>query len=231
MFVVEGVRLCSDALDSNMIIDEFYYTNVAMQKNGYVVERLRMAAMESFEVNELVFDKISDTVSPQGVLCVIKERDLSLTVITDGRYLALEDISDPSNLGAIARTAEALGVDGLILTQGCCDIYNGKAQRASMGALFRLPILIVDKMSEFLKMQKLISYAAVPDRKAVPIAECSFENGGIIVIGNEANGLSDETILACSKKVTIPMKGKAESLNASAAATILLYEITRDNTK
>jgi TrmH family RNA methyltransferase len=99
-----------------------------------------------------------------------------------------------------------------------------------MGALFRLPILIVETMGDFLKTQKLSSYAAVPDRKAVPIADCSFVDGGIIVIGNEANGLSDEAILACSKKVTIPMKGRAESLNASAAATILLYEISRDNT-
>ena len=146
----------------------------------------------------------------------------------EGKYIALENIQDPSNLGAICRTAEALGVDGAILS-GCCDRYSPKVQRGAMGSLLRLNIIDCDNLRELLvslgeKGMKL--YATTPDDTAQKITECDMSGGVVAVIGNEGNGVTDEVFSVC-EKVTIPMLGRAESLNASMAAAITMWEMMR----
>ena len=145
-----------------------------------------------------------------------------------GRYLALEQVQNPQNLGAAARTAEALGIAGLIVSGGC-DRFNPKALRASMGSLLRLPVMQVEDLASWLKAQNetILTLATVPDMRATSICTLDFSGGAIAVVGNEGNGVSDAVLSAVRERVTIPMRGAAESLNASAAATITMWEMMR----
>ena len=138
-------------------------------------------------------------------------------------------VSNPSNFGAVIRTAEAVGLDGVIVSGGC-DIYNPKSQRAAMGSLFRLNVVEVDDLPSFLtelaeKGMKV--YAGVPDSNAHKVTEVDMSDGVVSIIGNEGNGISEGTCKAATKLVTIPMKGRAESLNAAAAASIMIWEMMR----
>ena len=147
----------------------------------------------------------------------------------NGKYIAAESIQNPSNLGAIARTAEALGISGLIVGGGC-DIYNPKAQRAAMGSLLRLPVITADNLIDYLlslKEQGFRVFGTVPDREAKAVTSVDFNAPCVSVIGNEANGLSDEILKICTDRITVPMAGRAESLNASTAAAIIMWEMVR----
>ena len=126
-----------------------------------------------------LFKKISDTKTPQGIIAVAKMPVTgSCGIDKNGKYIALENVSDPSNLGAISRTAEALGVNGIILSSDGCDPYSPKALRASMGTLLRVPVFVTESFAETLKSTGLKRYACVVDKTAESIKEQSFENGG-----------------------------------------------------
>jgi TrmH family RNA methyltransferase len=147
----------------------------------------------------------------------------------NGKYIALEGVSNPANFGAVVRTAEAVGLDGVIVSGGC-DIYNPKSQRAAMGSLFRLNIAQTDDLPKTLKAlaeNGMSILAGVPDSNAEKLTEVDMNGGVVAVIGNEGNGITDETCAVATKLVTIPMKGRAESLNAAAAASIIIWEMMR----
>ncbi|MBQ4313497.1 MAG: RNA methyltransferase [Clostridia bacterium] len=233
-FIAEGVRLCTEALDNGCEICEVFYTENARSKYTEAVERLEKAAEKAFIITEEIAAKIADTVTPQGVFVIGKMKANTIDVEnikTDGQFVMLENLQDPSNIGAIFRTAEALGLHGAFLTTDCCDPYNPKAMRASMGAVFRMPYLIVDDAVELMKKCKaknMRPIATVPDRDVTKITSIRFFKGAIMCIGNEGNGLSDSLKNACGEKVTIPMNGRAESLNAATAAAILMWEMVRN---
>lgn len=232
LFTVEGVRICRDAVISGAKIIKFIYTAQAKEKYSDDFKIISDTDCEKIEVSTDIFLKISDTKSPQGLLCLISMLDKSslLDKIENmGRYIALENISDPSNLGTILRTAEALGIDGIIISEDCCDIYSPKVVRGSMGAVFRMKFLVVKDFSDYIKKLTeggIKTYASTP-RNAVSVTEVDFKSG-IILIGNEGAGLTDKAIDACMTSVKIPMLGRAESLNASAAASILMWELIRN---
>ena len=177
-------------------------------------------------VSDSVFEKLSEEVTPQGVLAVIKIPDTSVRA-PQGRCLLLDGVSDPGNVGTMIRTADAMGLDGVVLSRECCDLYNMKTLRAAMGSLFRMPVLVTD-MEDFLHRYRgqLTSYAAVVG-EATPLTEVSFPGRSVILIGNEGNGLSAHQAACCDSRITIPMTGRAESLNAAMAATILMWELSR----
>lgn len=227
LYIAEGVRLCCDAVRSGAKIKYFMYTSHAYEKNIDDAKSIEDCAEKSIEVSSDVFKKMCDTDSPQGFLCVIETENKTMCLKKGGKYAALERIQDPSNLGTILRTAEAMGVDGVILSSDCCDIYSPKVVRGSMGAVFRIPFLIVRDFTD--EMRKagengFKTFASVPRGKK-SVEETDFSAGGIMLIGNEGSGLKDETVSVCTDSVTITMKGRAESLNASAAAAILLYKL------
>lgn len=232
LFIAEGVRLCCDAALSGAKIKKFIYTKQAMEKYSDDFKLISASGCEKIEVSTDIFLKISDTKSPQGLLCVISMLDKSILVDkieNTGRYVALENISDPSNLGTILRTAEALGIDGIILSEDCCDIYSPKTARGSMGAVFRMKFCVVKSFPELIEeltKKGIKTYASTP-RDAVSVTEHDLKSG-VVLIGNEGAGLRDETISACSQRIKIPMEGRAESLNASAAAAILMWELIRN---
>ena len=189
------------------------------------------SAQKSFVVTEEVAEKLADTKSTQGVFAVVTMLDKFANISKIkyyGKYVALEEISNPSNFGAICRTAEAVGLNGIII-KGGCDVYNPKVLRAAMGALFRLDVLVTEdliSLLEELKENNMIVYGSVPDANAEKITDINKSQGMVCVIGNEGNGISDE-VKAISQLVTIPMNGFAESLNAAAAATIIMWEMMR----
>ena len=232
LFFIEGARLCADAALSAVEIKELYVTESARGKYSEYVRLAENVAERSFLVSEEVAEKLSDTKNPQGVFCICKMLDKNTNIGKikyNGKYIALENVSNPSNFGAVVRTAEAVGLDGVIVSGGC-DIYNPKSQRAAMGSLFRLNIVEVDDLPAFLKSlaeNGMSVYAGVPDSDAEKITEVDMKNGVVTIIGNEGNGISDATKQASTKLVTIPMKGRAESLNAAAAASIMIWEMMR----
>lgn len=255
LFVLEGLRLCMDVVRSGLRCAELFVSEEFCAKHGAEYEALAACSDEVFLVNDAVLEKLSDTRTPQGVCCVVRmaapvsllerapvsgapasETDLSAT-----KLLLLENVQDPANLGAIARTAEALGISGLLVSGGC-DVYAPKALRASMGALLRLPVEVVDAgvvvlsgegktpVPPLLKKAEALgfkTYASTPAADAVPVTEADFSGPVLCVVGNEANGVTPETMAACAERVTIPMAGRAESLNAAAAGAILMWEMVR----
>lgn len=231
-FIAEGVRLCEDALYSGCDIISLVVSDFACEHYMDTVTKLSKKSENSYVVPDSLFSKISDTRNPQGVLCIIKALDnhtLFDKIKCNGKFLALDNIQDPSNLGTILRTAEAVGIDGVILSSDCCDIYSPKVVRGSMGAVFRLSYTIVDTIAGFLSDNKdIASFASVVDSRASKISDLDFDGKTVcVVVGNEANGVKQSTIDACCGSVTIPMKGRAESLNASVAASIIMWEMIK----
>ena len=232
-FVLEGARLCEDAVLSQISIETVMYTQRAATQYPTQTAML-CAAAPAFEITESLSEYISDTTAPQGLFCIcrIPESRLDVTQLAvSGRYAALESVQDPGNLGAMIRSAEAFGLDGMILSDGCCDPYNPKVLRASMGGVFRLPLCSVSHLDETLcdlTSRGFHTAACVVDADACAIQSVSLGAGCIAVIGNEGNGLTTATAGACFRRVTIPMAGRAESLNASMAAGIVFWEIVRE---
>jgi len=232
LFFAEGARLCYDAASSGVEITEMYVTEKALSRYEEYVRLVEECAKRSFVVSEEVAEKLSDTKGNQGVFCLCKMLDKKTNIGKikyNGKYIALEDVSNPANFGAVVRTAEAVGLDGVIVSGGC-DIYNPKSQRAAMGSLFRLNIVETEQLPETLKAlsEKGMSVlAGVPDSRAEKLTEVDMSGGVVAIIGNEGNGITEETLSVATKLVTIPMKGRAESLNAAAAASIIIWEMMR----
>lgn len=234
LFIAEGARLCCDAAKSGAEIKTLFYTARAGEKYRDYIGVIQAAAQETYELEPHVAPLLSDTKTPQGVFCVCGMRRCAVRLddMEIGfHYLALENIQDPANLGTVLRTAEALGIGGVILGGSCCDVYSPKVLRASMGAVFRLPFYRQSDLVsaiESLNNRGFVTLAAVPDASAKKVTAVNFKCPTVLIVGNEGNGLTSAVIAACSESVTIPMLGRAESLNASASAAILMWEMMRE---
>lgn len=230
LFVLEGLRLCMDVVRSGLRCAELFVSEEFCEKHAAEYEALSAVSDEVILVNDAVLEKLSDTRTPQGVCAVVRMPEDGTSPVDAGaeKLLLLENVQDPANLGAVARTAEALGLGGLLVAGGC-DVYSPKALRASMGALLRLTVEEVDAVEavEAAKAAGYATYASTPDAGAVPVTDADFSGPTLVVVGNEANGVTPETMAACSERVTIPMAGRAESLNAAAAAAILMWEMVK----
>lgn len=227
LFVLEGKRICDDAYVCGIRFDKLIISETAYYKYTEGINAFCENAHEIYKIPDSLFKKISDTTSPQGIIALAKMPEKSVKIDTNGRYIALENINDPSNLGAVSRTAEALGVSGIILSSGGCDPYSPKSLRASMGTLLRMPVIILDDFVNDIKNSGLTSFACVVDANATPITKINFTDGCVIMIGNEANGLTDNAKNNADFNITIPMNGKAESLNASVAGAIAMWEMIK----
>ena len=230
-FFLEGARLCFDAAQTGIEIKQAFFTGKALWKYEDYVNAIIAVCYECYEIGAEVSQKLSGTESSQGVFCIcsMKQQPENLSLDPKGKYIALENLQDPSNLGAICRSAEAIGLDGLIVSGGC-DVYNPKALRAAMGSLLRMDVISCDDLCKVLDLahgQGMLTLASVPRDTAEDIRTVSKDGGVICCVGNEGNGLSEQTIEKCKKQVVIPMEGRAESFNASAAAAILAWELKR----
>jgi len=235
-FVAEGIKMFEEAEALNVLevyIKEGVYDSFDID----VKKKLERTGYEI--LSESVFKRVSDTVTPQGILSVIKMNEVEMNDIISSEepsIIILENIQDPGNLGTIIRTAEGAGIDGIIMSKECVDVFNPKVIRSTMGSIYRLKFAYTDNMDEtldILKNRGIITYACAPDKEAKAYTEYDYTKPSAIVIGNEGNGLKKSTIDACEDTVYIPMCGEVESLNASVAASIMMYELFRQrrNTK
>ncbi|MDD5952553.1 MAG: RNA methyltransferase [Oscillospiraceae bacterium] len=233
-FLCEGARLCRDAAESGIVIDTFYATASAYEKYGAYCQKIASVAKRSYQISDHVAPLLSDTKHPQGVFCVCRlpaQAHSLETLEKDKSYLALEQMQDPSNFGTVLRTAEALGIKGVFLCGPCCDPFGPKALRGSMGAVFRLPLFFCQdgpSAAKQLGEKGFATFASVVDSSAQPVTSADFSGPSVLFIGNEGNGLTENCVTSCDHRITIPMLGRAESLNASAATSILLWEMMRD---
>lgn len=226
LFVLEGARLCFDVLFSSYRVKAFLLTEAALEKYREQAAQLIAISEESYLISEEVANKLGETKHTQGVFAVCRMAE-SAPALSD-KVIALDAVQDPANMGAVIRTAEALGIESILISR-CCDIYNPKTLRASMGGVLRLPVIDCESLPETLGSLKgeYKIYATVPASDAVPITSLDFSAKTVCVIGNEANGVSEEVRALSDALVTIPMRGNAESLNASVAAAITMWEMLR----
>ncbi len=232
LFFLEGARLCGDAAENGVTVLRSFFTPQALKKYPAQTEKIAAVSKENYTVSDELAQKLSDTQNSQGVFCVCREPKKSADadkINPNGKYILLENVQDPSNLGAVSRTAEALGIDGMFVCGGC-DIYNPKALRASMGSALRLNIVSCSSAIEIIEKMNsagIMTLASTPSKDSMLITDVSMDGGVCCVVGNEGNGITPETMSACTHRVTIPMGGRAESLNASTAAAVLIWEMVR----
>ena len=183
-------------------------------------------------VTEEQMKKLTDTVTPQGILCVVRQPSYTMEDIINhpGHRLLmiLEDIQDPGNLGTIFRTAEGAGASGIIMTKGCADLFNPKVVRSTMGSIYRVPFFVTDDIEQTISLVKKaqIEVFAAHLKGEHFYDEIEYKDAAFL-IGNEGRGLKDSTASLADTYIKIPMSGELESLNASMAAGILMYEHNR----
>lgn len=231
VFITEGVKMFQEA-EPNRIkevyVSESFYEN--SYEKGEIKEKLEQCNYEI--LSDELFKKVSDTQTPQGVLCVVKQYHYNMEDLfrkDNPLFLILEDIQDPGNLGTMVRTAEGAGVDGIIMTKGTVDIYNPKTIRSTMGSIYRMPFIYTDELLNIMKefQQRNVKLYAAHLKGDKFYHQLDFKGGTAFLIGNEGNGLKDETAAAADIYMKIPMEGKVESLNAAVASVILMYEAAR----
>lgn len=183
-------------------------------------------------VSDSVFKKISTTVTPQGVMAIVKKKNFDVDKIINKRnalFVILDCLQDPGNLGTIIRSAVAFGVDGIFVSKNSIDVFSDKVVRSTMGAIFKVPIIIecnILKTIENLKNKNITVYSL--DLKAENyISQIKFNQSVAIIIGNEAKGIEKDVIEKSDEKIKIKMTKNIESLNASVACSIALYEISK----
>lgn len=228
LFVLEGVRLISDAIRESAALTSVFVTEEAAEKLG--IDNLT-ADTEVYVISRELKEKMSDTGNSQGAFAICRIPDkpaVSDTIKPGGRYVLLHSVQDPGNLGTIIRTADAVGIDAVFLC-GCCDLYNPKAVRSTMGSIFRLnvPEVPFDEVFPLFGKNGIATYAAVIDGDAASLRSCDFSGGAAVLIGNEGNGLPKEVAEMCEKRLTIKMRGNVNSLNAAMAAGIIMWELEK----
>lgn len=232
-FVLEGYRLVSDAMKNGAEIRTLFVTKNAFEKYGRELSEYSPANCRTFFISEALSGYMAETECPQGVfaVCSMPEELPLADFLKGGRAFAvLHMLQDPGNAGMILRTADALGVDGVIFCKSC-DIYSPKAIRATMGSFFRVPVNVCsdeDELFSALEKEGIKSDAAVVQGEAEFAGKCGYDDSGRAVwIGNEGSGLTDHVISRCDRRITIPMHGNIESLNAAMAAGILMWEMMK----
>lgn len=242
LFRFDGIKLAVEAIARDVDLTAI----LLRQSNAEaVVERITTLsgrtlpdAARCVTVADHVFDSLTEEYAPEGVICVANMQGTLHTVWHNGEksppvdehVMLLESVRDPSNLGAIIRSASALGIDRLILSTDCADIYSAKTVRASMGTLFSQRIERTDDMVATIASLQGSGrrvFAAALDESARRLGDFEVRPGDCAVIGNEGHGLSERVLSACNEKVFIPMTDRAESLNAAVAAALLMWEFGR----
>lgn len=230
-FVIEGIKLLLEAFNENSEILSVFISTQALEK--YYDTLLPVVnTCVFYEITDDIARKVSDAQTPQGVFAIVKSKSRGLEAIdkNDNKVLVLNNIQDPGNLGTLLRTADAVGIDAAILCENCCEVYNPKVVRSTMGSIFRLKIIEEESfasVADCLAQNGIESFAAVVNENAESINNIAFPEKCAVVIGNEGNGLSQKDISLCKRALTIKMKGNTESLNASVAAAIIMWEMTK----
>ena len=228
-FIVEGERIVEEAIQENVeisviVIEESFYNNI--EKQDLIKKTTKY---NTLIVTDKVFLDISDVKTPQGILAVINKNENKEIDKNAPYIMALDNLQDPGNIGTIIRTLDSANIKQLIVSKGSVDAYSPKVVRSTMGAIFRVNVIEVENLEETMQNLKKSGFEVVSTSLETDksIYDISY-NKKIVVIGNEANGVSKEILEMSDYKVKIPMLGKTESLNASVAASIMIYEYVRE---
>lgn len=224
-YIVEGIKMVKEAINENQEI-----ALIAIREDFKIDFDTKNTKIVT--ISNKIFNDISDVKTPQGILAVIKknQNNQNNQIETNQEYiLALDSLQDPGNMGTIIRTADSANINQIIINKTTVDPYSPKVIRSTMGAIYRTNIIEVEDLKATLKEMKLKGFQIITtDLKATQsIYDINYNNKTVVVIGNEANGVSQEILQTADKKVIIPMLGKTESLNASIAASIMIYEYVR----
>lgn len=221
-YIVEGIKMVKEAINENQEI-----ALIAIREDfkiDFDTKKIKIVT-----ISNKIFNDISDVKTPQGILAVIKKNQNNQIETNSDYILALDSLQDPGNMGTIIRTADSANINQIIINKTTVDPYSPKVIRSTMGAIYRTNIIEVEDLKATLKEMKLKGFQIITtDLKATQsIYDINYNNKTVVVIGNEANGVSQEILQTADKKVIIPMLGKTESLNASIAASIMIYEYVR----
>ena len=233
-FIIEGIKLIKEAIEEKaeikqiVICDNCQNTDIIPKELMYEI-----AKYECVYVTENIFKTISDVNTPQGILAIIGRTSTEAEIdYTQDIIVALDDIQDPGNLGTILRTVDSIGLNQILVSKGTADSYNPKVVRSTMGAIFRVKIIECEDLEKTLKEVKKHKFELVITSLQTENSIYDVDyNKKVIVIGNEANGVEQKIQDMADVKVKIPMMGKTESLNASVATGIVLYEYVRQKNK
>lgn len=241
-FVLEGFRIIAEALKAEAIFDNIFMSPDFYKSNqGQSLVQIygkENQADNLLVIEEKLLSKIADTNSPQGVIAVVNELEYAIQDIFshkngEGKILLLDRIQDPGNMGTIIRTAVAAGIDGIIILKGSVDIYNLKVLRATMGAIFSIPLIKDVTLEKFLELYNTLgqNYKLIAADLSGELYyhQLDYDYPFIIAIGNEANGLRRELVNSANYLIKIPIIGKIDSLNAAIAAGILVYKALEKN--
>ena len=238
LFVVEGIRAVAE-VPSSLLHAIYYVEGFGTSEDGAAFISQISAKAPTVPIEEVakkVFDSMSDTVTPQGVLALVKMQDFTMEDVlgaSSGKpahIVVLESLQDPGNMGTIIRTAEGAGATGIIMNSTTVDLYSPKVVRSTMGSIFRVPHIVVSDLAatiEELKTKHGVSVYAAHLKGEKFYDEFDYNGPTAFMIGNEGNGLTDQMSSHATSYLKIPMEGQLESLNASVAAALLMYETHR----
>lgn len=229
-YIIEGINLVKEAIQEKANIKQFVLCDDC-EKNESIPKELmyEIAKYECVYVTEKIFKYLSEVQEPQGIIAIIGKEGKDINIdYSEDIIVALDNVQDPGNLGTILRTVDSIGLTQILVSKGTADSYNPKVVRSTMGAIFRVKIIECDDLAKTLKEIKKQKFKIVVSSLQTnnSIYDINY-NKKVIVIGNEANGVEKEIQEMADEKIKIPMLGKTESLNASVATGIILYEYVR----
>ncbi len=229
-YMIEGIKLVAEAIQEKAPIKQIILCDDC-EKNAAIPKDLmyEIAKYECVYVTEKIFKYLSGVQTPQGILAIIERNNQDTEIdYNQDIIVALDDVQDPGNLGTILRTVDSIGLTQILVSKGTADAYNPKVVRSTMGAIFRVKIIECEDLKQTLKEIKKHKFKIVVSSLQTEntIYDIHYHKK-VIVIGNEANGVEKEIQDMADEKVKIPMLGKTESLNASVATGIILYEYVR----
>lgn len=220
-FLIEGVRMVYEALASSFPVEAL------LIKDGYPLPDRLSPDIPVYSLPEHVLASVCDTKTPQGIAAVVRS---SPVPASGPRLIALDNVQDPGNVGTIIRTADAAGFTGILLGPECADVFSPKVLRATMGSIFRMGLSFPECLPDALSSLRSEGYSILSSQlDGSPFyTRTDVSDHYVLIIGNEGNGISDEVKNAATHHLRLPMRGGAESLNAAVAASIMMYDLTRD---
>lgn len=228
-YLIEGIKIVEEAIENNYPVKYIIYTDLLLENEEGKDFFLKICDFDNLVyVPKNIFKEISDTENPQGIMGIsniIYRDNEEIYNLGNKSFLFLDGVQDPGNMGTIIRTADAFNIAGILIREGSVDPYNPKVIRATMGSIFRVPLYFTKGIEELerLKSKNIHIYSTALDG-SIPLYNADFKEDFILSIGNESKGVSKEVFALSDKLIKIPMTGKAESLNAAVAASIIMYE-------
>ena len=219
-FLVEGVRMVREAVQSDFDLQAL------LLREDFEPSFPLPSDVPVFTLSEHAFASVTETKTPQGIAAVLSRR---VRPLSGSRFLALDAVQDPGNVGTIIRTADAAGMDGVILSTNCADLFSPKVLRSTMGSIFRMSFAFPADLPACLRDLRVRGFSVLSSQlDGDPFYErTAVADAFVLVIGNEGNGISDAVKAEATHRLRLPMRGGAESLNAAVAAGIMMYDLTR----